>query len=174
MRKLISHIPPFLEDIREYNEIFNAEEEEMKKIENEIEKIIQEVSVETAVDYGLDRFEKILNIPNVTNDIYERRFNIKSKMISQLPFNMNWLENKLKSLVGTGNYTISLNPNNFQLSIYISHIFPDIVNNLNTTLRQEIPANLVLIINLFKSDDINTYIGSFIHRGAKRYFAYNN
>lgn len=174
MRDLITHIPSFLRDVEEYNQIFESENIELENAENRAKEMLRELTSTTAISYGLNKYEEALNIPTTNSSIEERRFAIKSKLINQLPFNMNWLENKLKSLVGIGNYTISLDTSNFSLSISISHIFPDIANNLNTTLRQEIPANLLLNINLFKSDEINTYVGSFIHKGAKRFFAHNN
>ena len=173
-KNLINYLPSFLRKILEYNTIFDIEDSTFKELLSNIESIMKEVIIDKATDYGLVQYEKIFNVANTTNDVEERRFNIKAKMTSQLPFNMEWLENKLKSIVGDGNYLINLDRNNFALTIMISHIFPDIVTNLNVTLRQEVPANLVLTINLFKSDDINTYIGSFIHKGAKRYFAYND
>jgi len=171
---LISYLPPFLREILEYYTIFDIEDSVFEELISNIENSTKEVIIDKATGYGLVQYEKIFNIANTTSNVEERRFNIKAKMTSQLPFNLEWLDNKLRSIVGDGNYTINLDRTNFSLTIMISHIFPDIVINLKPTLRQEIPANLVLTVNLFKSDNTNTYVGSFVHRGAKRFFAYNN
>lgn len=165
MRNLIEHLPLFLRGIREYKEIYRTEEIELKNLENKIEEIIREASAETAKGYGLDRYEKILNIVKTTDDIDARRFKIKNKLANQLPFNMKWLDNKLKNLVGEGNYKITLDTDNFQITIQISHIFPDIATVMNNDLRQQLPANLIITVNLFRTETSNLYVGGFIHVG---------
>ena len=62
MRKLIEHLPRFLRDIKEYKETCSVEEIELKNLESKIEEIIIEASAETANSYGLERYEKVLNI----------------------------------------------------------------------------------------------------------------
>ena len=165
MRNLTNHLPQFLRDIKEYKEIYNVEEVEIESLETKIEEIIKEASAETATSYGLERYEKILNIVNTTENIEERRFKIKSKLINQLPFNMKWLDNKLKNLVGEGNYKITLDAEKYTSTVQISHIFPDIVDVMNNDLRQQLPANLTIIVNLFRTEVANLYFGGIIHVG---------
>ena len=165
MRNLIGHLPRFLRDIKEYKEICTVEEIELENLELKIKEIITEVSAETAKNYGLERYEKILNIVNTTEDVEERRFKIKSKLTNQLPFNMKWLDNKLKSLVGVGNYKIDLDSENYQITIQISHVFPDVANVMNNDLREQLPANLIIKVNLFRTETSNLYVGGFVHVG---------
>lgn len=165
MRKLIEHLPRFLRDIKEYKETCSVEEIELKNLESKIEEIIIEASAETANSYGLERYEKVLNIINTTENVEERRFKIKSKLTNQLPFNMKWLDNKLKSLVGVGNYKINLDSENYQITIQISHVFPDIANVMNNDLRQQLPSNLIITVNLFRTETSNLYVGGFVHVG---------
>lgn len=165
MRNLIKYLPFFLQDIKEYKEICNSEEIELKNLESKIEEIIRESSAETANGYGLEKYEKILNVTKTTDDIEERRFKIKSKLTNQLPFNMKWLDNKLKSLVGKENYKITLDAKNYSITIQISHIFPDIATVVNNDLRQQLPANLVIEINLFRTEKINLHVAGLVHIG---------
>ena len=165
MRNLINYIPSFLKDIKEYKEIYNSEEIEIESLEKRIEEIIKEVSVETASGYGLDKYEKIFNIVKTTDSVEERRFKIKSKLTNQLPFNMKWLDNKLKSLVGEDNYKITLDTENYSISIQISHIFPDVANVMNKDLRKQLPANLLITVNLFRTETANIYLGGIVHMG---------
>ncbi len=165
MRNLIKHLPLFLRDIREYKEIYNTEEIELKDLEKKVEEIIREASAETAKGYGLDKYEKILNIVKTTDVIDERRFKIKTKLTNQLPFNMKWLDNKLKNLVGEENYKITLDAENYKITIQISHIFPDVVTVIKEDLRQQLPANLIIIVNLFRTEMSKVYCGGIIHIG---------
>jgi len=173
IKKSIEYLPSFLNEIEEYKQIFNAGDTELSNVYDVIENIVKETIVQTAENYGLQQYEKIYNLSNSFGNVSERRFNIQTKMISQLPFNLEWLNNKLTSLVGENGYTINLNRNTYSLTIYVSHIFLEIANELNDTLRKEIPANLVLTINLFKAEEISNYTGCFIHKGSTRYYAYN-
>lgn len=165
MRNLINHLPPFLREIKDYKEICDTEEIELKNLETKIEEIIREVSVETASSYGLDRYEKILNVIKTTENIEERRFKIKSKLVNQLPFNMKWLNNKLRALVGDGNYKITLDSENYSITIQISHIFPDVATVMKNDLRQQLPANLIITVNLFRTETANLFVGGVIHVG---------
>lgn len=162
---ILQYLPEYLQEIREYKEICSTEDIELEQLENKIEEVIKEVNVQTASDYGLSRYEKIFNIVNTTTDIDERRFKVRSKLINQLPFNMKWLENKLKNLVGDGNYKITLDAEKYTITVQISHIFPDIVDVMTNDLREQLSANLVIIVNLFRTEMAKLYYGGIIHVG---------
>lgn len=165
MNNTINYLPTFLRNVKEYKEICNAEDIEFEKLDNRLDEIINEIAVDTANGYGLERYEKIFNIVNNTTDIDERRFKIKSKLINQLPFNMKWLDNKLKNLVGDGNYKITLDAEKYTITVQISHIFPDIVDVMTNDLREQLSANLVIIVNLFRTEMAKLYYGGVIHVG---------
>lgn len=162
---ILQYLPEYLQEIREYKEICSTEDIELEQLENKIEEVIKEVNVQTASDYGLSRYEKIFNIVNTTTDIDERRFKVRSKLINQLPFNMKWLNNKLKNLVGEDNYKIVLDAEKYTITVQISHIFPDIANVLINDFSKQFPANLVIIINLFQTEAANLYVGATVHVG---------
>lgn len=165
MRNLIEHLPPFFREIKEYKQVCSVEEIELENLENKIEEIIKEVSIETASGYGLDKYEEILNIVKTTDNTEERRFKIKSKLTNQLPFNMKWLDNKLKSLVGNENYKITLDAKNYSITIQISHVFPDVATVINNDLRQQLPANLIITVNLFRTETVNLHVAGLVHIG---------
>ena len=56
---LIKYMPPFLKEVREFKEIFGAEDIQIEKLNNQINSMLREVIVKTAEDYGLRRYEKI-------------------------------------------------------------------------------------------------------------------
>lgn len=97
--KTIEYFPLYLKDIREFKIISNLEDEEIEKIKKQVEKLLQEAVVVTAESYGLQRYEKIYNINNTSDDVVVRRFNIISKINNRAPFTLKWLDNKLKQLV---------------------------------------------------------------------------
>lgn len=165
LKKLIEYLPPFLQDIREYKKIFNAEDIELKKLDKNLKSLLTEVIVKTAEGYGLDRYEKIYNIDTNKQDIATRRIMILSKINNRVPYNLNWLKNKLDNLVGESNYKITENTNTYEIKIEISAIFNDIAVILNKDLKEQLPANLIITVDLFQTEQCIQYFAGIVHVG---------
>lgn len=163
--KLIEYMPTFLQEVQEFKEIFNSEDIEIEDIKERISELLDEVVVQTAKSYGLDRYEKIYGITNITTDIERRRFNILSKINNRIPYTLNWLKNKLNNLVGKDNYEIILDHNNYKITVNVAALFNDIAIVLNKDLREQLPANLLITVNLFQTEQCETYYGGIVHIG---------
>lgn len=163
--KLIEYLPLFLRDFREYKEIFNVEDKEIEKLQLQVENILKEVIVNTAQSYGLDRYEKIYGIQNNTTDVETRRFTILSKINNRLPYSLNWLINKLNNTVGKDNYILEVDNNNYKVTLQIAALFNDIALLLNKDLREQLPANLIIEIVLFQTEECHEYYAGIVHTG---------
>lgn len=158
---IIEHLPNFLQGVREYEEICKVEDIELENLQTKMNELLDEVIVNTANSYGLERYEKIYNIKNISNDIDVRRFNILSKINNRAPFTMKWLDNKLKQLVGENNYRVNIEYDNYKVIISIVYLFGDVGDTLQKDLRELLPANLIIQINLFSN--CNLYLASIVH-----------
>lgn len=156
---IIEHLPHFLQEVREYKEICKVEDIELENIQAKMNELLDEVIVNRASMYGLARYEKIYNIKNISDNIDIRRFNILSKINNRAPFTLKWLDNKLKQLVGENNYKINIE--NYRITISIVYLFGDVANTLQKDLRELLPANLIIKINLFSN--FNLYLASIVH-----------
>lgn len=163
--KLIEYLPSFFKDIREFKQVFQVEDEEIEKLKGQIEKILQEVIVDVSEDYGLQRYEKIYNISNNVMDLSNRRFNILSKINNRLPYSLNWLKNKLNSTIGKENYTLTIDYNKYSMEINVAILFKDIAILLNKDLKEQLPANLQVTINLFQTEQCQQYFTGIVHIG---------
>lgn len=163
--KLIEYYPLFLQDIREFKLISNIEDTELEKIQNKVEEILKEVIVNTAESYGLNRYEKIYNLSNDTNDLTARKYNILAKINNRVPYTMNWLKNKLNNTIGKENYKINIDYNNYTLTVEILAVFKEVAEVLNKDLREQLPANLKVAVNLFQTEQCNQYVGGIVHIG---------
>ncbi len=159
--KIIEYIPDFLKNIREFKIISNLEDKELENIKLQIDNILKEIIVNTSENYGLQRYEKIYNINDISNDIEIRRFNIISKINNKIPFTYKWLDNKLKQLVGENNYTIKIEYDNYKIIISIIYLFGEILDTIKKELEELLPANLIIQINLFSN--CNIHIAGIIH-----------
>ena len=160
MSKLIEYMPPFLKNVREFNKIFDAEDIELEDLNYNLKKMLTEVIVKTADSYGLDRYEKIYNISNTSNNIEIRRINILNKINDILPFTLKWLYNKLEEALGEGNYHIDVDYNNYSIKITILGLSMEIADIYRENLRQQLPANMVIVFDLQINNNI--VIGSTI------------
>lgn len=154
MSKLIEYMPPFLKDVREFNKIFDAEDIELENLNYNIKKMLTEVIVKMADSYGLDRYEKIYNISNTSNNIEIRRINILNKINDILPFTLKWLYNKLEEALGEGNFSIDIDYNNYSIKITILGLRMEIADIYRENLRQQLPANMVIVFELQIDNDI--------------------
>ncbi len=161
--QLIEYLPDFLQGIREYQEIFKVEDIEIKKLKAQIEKILKEAIVNTAESYGIERYEKIYNIQNNEDDISTRRFVILSKINNRLPYSLNWLRNKLDNTLGKENYTLNVDYNNYSIQIEIAALLKDIAIMINKDLREQLPANLLITVNLFQTELCKQYFAGVVH-----------
>ena len=160
MSKLIEYMPPFLKNIREFNKISDAEDIELEDLNYNLKKMLTEVIVKTADSYGLDRYENIYNISNTSNNIEIRRINILNKINDILPFTLKWLYNKLEEALGEGNYHIDVDYNNYSIKITILGLSMEIADIYRENLRQQLPANMVIVFDLQINNNI--VIGSTI------------
>lgn len=163
--KLIEYLPNFMQDIKEFKELFSAEDIEIEQLKIAIKKIFSEIIVKTAESYGLDRYEKIYNIQNNTTDIPVRRYMILSKINNKLPYTENWLKNKLNNTIGEDNYTINIDYNNYSVKIEIMALYKDIALLLNMDLKEQLSANMQLTVNLFQAEQSQQYFAGIIHTG---------
>ena len=159
------YLPLYLQEIKEFDEICKTEDIELEDLNNKINKLLNEITVANASNVGLSRYEKIYNIKNISTDIEERRFNILNKMNGKGPFTLNWLNNKLKALVGEDNYKIDVDYNKYRIDISVSGIFQNIAETLNIDLKEQLPANLIITVNLFQTEKANIYVGTLIREG---------
>lgn len=144
--KLIEYMPPFLRDVREFIKIFEAEDDVVEKLSNDVKSLTKEVIVKTANSYGLKKYEKIYNITNISSNIEIRRINILNKINDRVPFTYKWLYNKLKESLGDGNFNLIYE--NYVLTIIIFGLKMEIADIYRENLRQQLPANIEIIFDL--------------------------
>lgn len=159
------YLPQYLQEVEEFEEICKTEDIELEELNSKIEEMLNEIIVNKAKGYGLDRYERIYNIIPKSSNIEERRFNILSKMNNKVPFTLNWLRNKLETLVGKDNYRINIDYANYSVTIEVSMIFENIANTLNVDLREQLPANMLITVNLFQTENAKLYVGAIMRQG---------
>lgn len=158
--KLKQYMPPFLSEVREFNEIFNVEDIELENLRDQINNILQEVIVKTAEDYGLTKYEKIYGITNVAETVEARRMTILLKMNNRTAYTYKWLINTLNEAIGEENYKITTDFKNYKMNIEIALNYTEAAEILKKDLVKQMPANIELDYRL--NSTANCVIGAMI------------
>lgn len=157
---LIKYMPPFLKEVREFKEIFGAEDIQIEKLNNQINSMLREVIVKTAEDYGLRRYEKIYGITRPAETLEARRMAILLKMNNRVAYTYKWMIQTLNEAIGAENYKITTDFNNYKMNIEIALNYTEAAELLKNDLVKQMPANIELDYRL--TSKINCISGAII------------
>ena len=161
-RLLINYLPLILRKVREYRAITEAEQPEIFALFDRIQFLLDNQFIETATEYGVSRWERLLNIlPKGTQTLDERKFAIYLRLAETLPFTYRRLVQLLDELCGEGNYEIELNHGDYELTVLLEMTVENKVQAVKTMLRRIVPANMQLNVSLkFNFTHGNVFVGA--------------
>lgn len=148
------YVPPYIMDYVEFKKVMEAENPELQAIESTHVQVIDNRYITTCDIDGIARFESILGITPLADDTLEnRQFRVLSRWNASIPYNFQFLNDKLKTLCGDG-YTILID---FDLQTIVVKLGLDNKNNFNSVieiLEQIVPCNMITnVILLFNTHD---------------------
>lgn len=166
MDNINNYLPKILQPILEFQVINGTLTKELQNIDKLIDGIQKEVIITTAGTYGIDRWEKALNIiPGIDDSLDIRKFRIQNILNSKLPYTIKWLKNKLTEIVGNDSgWVLNVDYNTYKITIILSGLNIQLMKEVQKQLRKSIPANMVLEIGgePITSSDILLGIGTHI------------
>ncbi len=153
---LISYLPEYVADYREIKSITISENPEFKLLWEHADKTRNNQFLESCDTEGLDRIEKLLGIKNEIKSVDMRKVVVRSKLFLQ---NFD-LINYLSSLYGHDNFSVLVNGYNLHINLFTK--FDDIKKELETTLKEMVPVNLITSITYEKAMLGTIYQGGII------------
>lgn len=142
---LVSYLPPFLAEFKEIAVSLEAENPEFVLVWNAKEKVLQNEFIETADEYGVSRFEKILNILPAKEDTLEsRKARIQARWVSTIPYNLKALTEKLIALCGDSNFRITKDYENYRVELETSLRLFGQVEELERLIDGMLPCNMIV------------------------------
>lgn len=147
-RPLINYLPPYMQEYLEIKAIMAAEQAEIDALWSSVEQAFADQFIMDATEYGVMRWESMLNIsPKATDTLDERKFRILTRLNQELPYTLTRLREVLTTLCGVNRFAIDLQANEYSITIKLgvgSHNKYAEVQNL---LYKMIPANLTQYID---------------------------
>lgn len=160
--------PEILAKIREFDLIADVENTELDALAQEIENILNDQFIETATERGIARRELILGIVPYSDDMLEtRRFRVAGKWLNRLPYTYRMLQERLDALLGEGHYVIELHKEPYTLTVKIELIVKRQFDTAQKMLREVVPANLNLIVELRYNQHMT--VGQLTHGALAAY-----
>ena len=105
---LVTYLPPFMQKYHEPVAALEAADPEFAIAWDATHRILYNHFISTADEYGIKRFEKLLDISPAEEDTLEsRRSRVQSKWFSKLPYTLRILLQKLTVLCGGTDFTVT-------------------------------------------------------------------
>ncbi len=131
-------------DTLEFGILADIENDELGKVKQAIDNLLDDQFIETATEYGIARREAILDIIPYGDDTLEtRRFRVAGKWMNKLPYTRQMLQERLDALLGTGYYKIELHNEAYVLTIEMRLVVPRQLELITEMLDEMVPANLL-------------------------------
>ena len=106
---LVSYLPSFITEFKEVCTALKAENPEFKLAWENIDRILYNEFIKTADEYGISRFEKLLDIfPNAEDSLEDRRKKILIKWFDMIPYTIKMLKKQIALICGEDNFFIFL------------------------------------------------------------------
>lgn len=148
---LISYLPPFMQDNKEPVAALEAENPEFQIIWKATDRVLKNRFISTADEYGISRFERLLNIyPSEEDDLESRRSKVQSRWFDKIPYTMQVLLQKLTLLCRDTDFSIICNFNDgYTMSLSVNLEEFGKISELEEILNGIVPCNIVVKSNNF-------------------------
>lgn len=159
--------PECILNIDEMKAIFDAEEVVGQKFEDNIADCDSNTTIAESSETGIRRREKILGInPQDTDSLELRRFRVMMKWYDSYPYTQESLMNKMNDLLGKGNYTIAVVPDEMKMICLLGLKKKTMEDEFKKLLEEIVPLNITMDIGIRynKWKTMNKYTWSEMHK----------
>lgn len=149
-------VPPYLLEFREFNAIYTALNKEFQLLQESREKVLDQFFIDTMCEESILRMEKMLNIlPDPTKETLEfRRDRVKNRFLITPPFSVRYLRNQLDSAIGAGNYTLTVDNQNYTIYLESSALNQNWYEEIIFTINKVKPCNMIFTNKPLLTNDI--------------------
>lgn len=142
---LVSYLPPFMTDYKEITVALEAENPEFVLLWKAKERVFSNEFIETADEYGISRFEKMLNIlPSKEDTLESRRSRVQARWFTAIPYTVSSLMEKLANLSPNNDFLLIKDFASYRIIIETSFTLFGEVEEVEKLLEMMIPCNIVV------------------------------
>ncbi len=105
---LAEYLPPFLREYKELRAVMETENPEFEIAWRAAQRVLDNEFIETADEFGIERFEKLLGIlPLAGNTLESRRARVYSRWFTELPYSLRMFVRKVELMAGGSEFSIT-------------------------------------------------------------------
>lgn len=144
---LVSYLPPFLAEFKEIAVTLEAENPEFVLVWNAAERVLKNEFIETADEYGISRFEKLLHIfPSTEDTLESRRARVQIRWFSSIPYTWRVFIERLIAICGENNFTLTKHfIDGYLLELEVSLELYGQIEELERLIETMFPCNIAFI-----------------------------
>lgn len=145
MNRLMQYLPELYHDVVDFVELTGTESLELISVEQAINRLLDDQFVATASEQAIKRREKILGIQAdpKTETLDFRRKRLINRYSTKPPFTVRYLQRQLDFLVGEGLTIVSVDSQNFLLTVTANIDDAAVFKEVERTIRVVKPANMI-------------------------------
>ena len=141
---LTSYLPPFMAAYKETDAALTAENPEFRLLWDAADQVLKNEFIETAQEYGIARFEKLLGIlPSTEDTIESRRARIRARWFTHLPYTWRMFLHKLTTLCGGNDFTVTGRPGDYRVGLEVHLELRGQVGELERLIEKMFPCNMI-------------------------------
>lgn len=162
--ELASYLPPFMQNCEEPVAALDAEDPEFRIVWTAADRCLRNRFISTADEYGISRFEKMLNIyPSEGDTIEFRRARVKNQWNMTVPYTIRRLTKMLVDLIGEDDFTVyGKFSDGYELNVTV-YTDDRKAKELDSMLSEMVPMNVLINVTYEKALEGCIYIGGFIN-----------
>ena len=162
---LVSYLPPFIQVYKECAAALEAENPEFTLLWKAVDRILRNHFISTADEYGISRFEKLLNIfPLEAENLDIRRTRVQNRWFNVAPYTLRVLSLKLAELLG-GEHNFSIGTNfrkAYGMLLVVYSTDDSQVEEIKYILSVMVPVDIVTDIIYESAHKGNVYYGTLM------------
>ena len=144
--ELIRYLPEFLQRMKEYQELFRAENPEFMLLYEMADALLDNGFIRTADLQGLKRWEQLLGILSSGQDLVGRQAAVLGKWNRSLPYTMARLYEYLDILAAREKYHILLSPEDYRFELVTENLPSGILRAMQDMVQEMLPANMFFVL----------------------------
>lgn len=144
--------PDIFTNIPEIAKIYDINERQGEDLENAVERIDQNIFLDTMDETMIARWEDILKLnPLDTDTVEDRRFRVKSKVIEKLPYTYQVIVRKLDILCPLG-YALIISDDRTDVLVKLALKSKNTIEDVGTMMEDMLPLNMTFDVMVLWND----------------------
>lgn len=142
---LLTYLPPFLQEFKENQETLNAENPEFILAWNGADRVLKNAFIETADEYGISRFERILKITPLNTDTLEiRRRRVMLRWFDRIPYTLRAFLEGLSEISRGSDFSVVKEYLKYKIGITTDLEEAGQAEELDRLIEEMMPCNMVV------------------------------